>query len=133
MAVTRRRVMSSRGSFIFEWTREHARRLAGQRERVLRYIYDATGGQTSEHVEIEAIQAELVARARTTYVQPGVLSGIPAWLGKMDEAFGYVERAFEERDALLISLTTWPGWRAMWDDPRYARMLERLKLRNPRS
>jgi hypothetical protein len=39
----------------------------------------------------------------------------------------------EERDALLISLTTWPAWRAMWDDPRYEHMLERLKLCNPRS
>ena len=81
----------------------------------------------------EAVQAELVARSRTTYVQAGVLSGIPAWLGRMDEAFGYVERAFEERDALLIGMTTWPGLRAIWDDPRYERVLERLKLRNPRA
>jgi tetratricopeptide (TPR) repeat protein len=79
-----------------------------------------------------AIQAELEARGRSGYMQGTVLAVIPAWLGEMDEAFAHLERAYEERDGVLIALTTWPGFRAAWEDPRYEEMLARLKLFNPR-
>ena len=56
---------------------------------------------------------------------------IPGWLGDMDEAFSHLERAYEERDGVLIAITTWPAFRPLWDDPRHGEMLRRLKLDDP--
>ena len=78
-----------------------------------------------------AVQGELEARSRTGYVQGSVMSVIPAWLGDMDEAFSHLERAYEERDGVLIAITTWPAFRPLWGDPRHGEMLRRLKLGDP--
>ena len=79
-----------------------------------------------------AAQAELEARGRSGYMQGTVLAVIPAWLGDMDGCYAHLERAYQERDGVLIAMTTWPGFRAVWEDPRYDEMLSRLKLSNPR-
>jgi tetratricopeptide (TPR) repeat protein len=92
-------------------------------------MLEALSGQTDA---AEHIQAELEARSRTGYIQGSVLSMIPAYLGRLDEAFSHLERAYEERDGVLIAITTWPGFRAVWADPRYDQLLERLELPNPR-
>jgi hypothetical protein len=81
----------------------------------------------------ERIQTELETRSRGGYVQGSVLSAIPACLGRMDEAYAHLDRAFDERDGVLIAITTWPGFRWLWDDPRYEQMLARLNLSDPRA
>jgi non-specific serine/threonine protein kinase len=82
--------------------------------------------------EAEALQAELVARSRSTYIQPTILAFIPAWLGTFDEGFAYLEQAIEERDGVIIAVTTWPNCRPYWNQPRFAEILKRLNLRDPR-
>jgi TolB-like protein/Flp pilus assembly protein TadD len=82
--------------------------------------------------EAEALQAELVARSRSTYIQPTIMAFIPAWLGKFEEGFAYLEQAIEERDGVIIAVTTWPNCRPFWNHPRFAEILKRLNLRAPR-
>lgn len=84
--------------------------------------------------EAEALQAELVARSRSSFVQPTVMAFIPTWLGKFDEAFDYLGQAIEERDGVVIGITTWPNCRPLWSQPRFAEILKRLNLfATPRS
>jgi len=82
--------------------------------------------------EAETLQAELVARSRSTFIQPSVLAFVPAWLGNFDEGFAYLEQAIKERDGVVIGVTTWPNCRPYWSQPRFAEILQRLNLRDPR-
>jgi TolB-like protein/tetratricopeptide (TPR) repeat protein len=85
---------------------------------------------TGRVAEAESIQAELVARSRTAYVQGTILSLIPAWLGRLDEGIEYLERAVEERDGVCIALTSWPMCAPFWSHQRYRQLLERIGLRD---
>ena len=58
----------------------------------LRGISLANLGRTSE---VDALYRELSDRAIRDYVQPTPLAMIAAALGRMDEAFGHVERALD--------------------------------------
>jgi serine/threonine-protein kinase len=78
--------------------------------------------------EAEKIDCELKNRARVFYVQPMVLAFLAAWRGLFDEAFACLDRAVEERDSILIALTTWPMCKPLRADPRYDVLLARLGL-----
>jgi len=109
---------------------EEAVRLSGRHPWSLAELgsFHAMMGETTQ---AEAVHRELIARSCTFYVQGFILSLIPAWLGRMDEAFVHVEQAFAERDPVLLAITSWPTTRPLWSDPRYSEMLSRLKLRQP--
>ncbi len=76
----------------------------------------------------DSFQAELLARAKTGYMQGTTLAMIPGNLGRMDEAYGWLERAFAERDPIVLCITNWPTVRPLHDDPRYDPFLQRLGL-----
>ncbi|OLE85018.1 MAG: hypothetical protein AUF76_01865 [Acidobacteria bacterium 13_1_20CM_2_65_9] len=86
----------------------------------------ATAGRTADAA---AIQAELVARAGTTYISPISLSLIPLTLGHVDESVRYLERAFEAKDPMLIGTTNWPLYSEARRDPRVQRIFERMGVR----
>jgi tetratricopeptide (TPR) repeat protein len=86
----------------------------------------ATAGRTADAA---AIQAELVARAGTTYISEISLSLIPLTLGHVDESVRYLERAFEAKDPMLIGTTNWPLYSEARKDPRVQRIFERMGVR----
>ncbi len=49
---------------------------------------------------------ELAARSRTDYVQPAVLCVLAACAGRMDDSAGWLERAVEIRDSLILANIT---------------------------
>lgn len=57
-----------------------------------------------------------------------------AWLagslGKLDLAFDFLDKAYEERDTLMIFSHVYTEWfcPAMWVDPRFKAILDRMKL-----
>ena len=61
-----------------------------------------------------------------------VLPSIPAraWLamGELDAAFRCLEQAVDVRDTTLVLLPQWPGYDPARSDPRYERLLERVRL-----
>jgi serine/threonine-protein kinase len=89
--------------------------------------------RTGHTKEAEAIQSELVARSKSSYVQGTILSGIPAWLGHFDEAFDFLEQAAVERDGVIIAITSWPTLKPLWQQERYDALLKQLGLTNPRA
>ena len=66
-------------------------------------------------------------RAKREYVEPSQFARIYAYLGEKDEAFEWLEKAFEER-ADLRGLKVSPDFDPLRDDPRFQDLLRRMNL-----
>jgi len=104
-----------------------ALRLSGRHSWAL-MEWGALHAMTGDRAEAEATYAELLARSRTSYIQGLSLCAIPAWLGRLDDAFAHLERSYAERDSILLVITSWPMCKPLWDDPRCQDLLDRLGL-----
>ncbi|MGA7926856.1 MAG: hypothetical protein WCA20_12745 [Candidatus Sulfotelmatobacter sp.] len=62
------------------------------------------------------------------YVDFYQLATIYAGLGEKDEAFQWLEKAYEEHSSSMPSLATDPFWYVMRSDPRYTDLLRRMGL-----
>jgi Flp pilus assembly protein TadD len=87
-------------------------------------IYSASG----KMAEAEAIYDELLARSRREYVQPFVFVWLSAVLGRTDEAFEWLERAYDERDPILAVLKHYRPLDFLRDDPRFDALFKRMGL-----
>jgi tetratricopeptide (TPR) repeat protein len=93
----------------------------------LAYCY-ARAGRSEE---ARAMAADLERRAELTYVSPMSIAIIYLGLGDDDLAFAWLERAYELRALALPFLVTDARWYALADDPRYADLVERIRLPVP--
>ncbi len=62
------------------------------------------------------------------YVSPYCIGVICNGLDQPAEALTWLERAFDERDPWMAFLKVEPKWRNLRDNPRFVRLLNRLKL-----
>jgi hypothetical protein len=53
---------------------------------------------------------------------------VSAGLGRKDEAFEWLERAYEEREALLVWVKVQPAFDPLRDDPRFDALLKKIGL-----
>ena len=83
---------------------------------------------SGDRLRAESIYDELVDRSRSEYVPPTTLSLVSAVLGRADEAFEWLDRAYEERDALLNWVKIGPHYDPLRDDPRFSSLLKRMEL-----
>jgi hypothetical protein len=67
----------------------------------------------------------LEAIARERYVPPYAVALVHAGLGHHDEAFAWLERAFQTRDVHLLFLPADPKWDAFRADRRFAALIAR--------
>jgi eukaryotic-like serine/threonine-protein kinase len=65
--------------------------------------------------------------AKYGYVSPVQFAVLHAQLGQKDEAFSWLEKAFEERQPLLNFLKADPQFEPLRSDPRFAEMVRRVK------
>ena len=82
-------------------------------------------GMTSQ---AEAVLREMDALSRQRFVTSYGIALVHAGLGHKDEAFGWLDRAFEERSHWLVWLRLDPRWANLRDDPRFAKLIERIKF-----
>ncbi len=66
-------------------------------------------------------------RAQREHVEPTRFAIIYAQLGEKDEAFEWLEKAFEEGQD-MNNLKVHPIWDPLRDDPRFQDLLRRLNL-----
>ncbi len=85
----------------------------------------ALAGKTEEAVEI---LDELRAASTRGYVPPVALAFVYAGLGKIDDAFHWLDKAADERDGLLIYLKVGSAFDKLRSDPRFSGMLTRVGL-----
>jgi len=72
---------------------------------------------------------ELIDRSRREYVPSTCFVWIHTALGQEDEAFEWLERAYEAKDFDLFFLNVDPDYEPLRDDPRFDDLLRRVGLR----
>jgi TolB-like protein len=90
----------------------------------LGHLYACAG----ESAEARAILDELRSRARKTYVPAYDLALVCAGLGRTDEAFEWLDKAFEERSGWLTYLKAEPRLDSLRGDSRFHGLLRRVRL-----
>ena len=76
--------------------------------------------------EARGILAGLEDELKTKYISAVNFAKIYAGLGETDRFFESLQKAYEERSALLIWLNVWPIFDILRPDPRFTRLLRRV-------
>ena len=90
---------------------------------LLGHAYAASGKRS----EAQRILAEL-DQQKQRYVSPYTIATIYAGLGEKDQAFKWIEKAYEERDIWLMNLKVDPVLKNLRSDPRFGNLLQRIGL-----
>jgi eukaryotic-like serine/threonine-protein kinase len=90
----------------------------------LAYAYGVLG----EKQEAEKILQDLLEQSKRQYVSPYSFALIHIGLEDKDQAFEYLEKAFEQREDAMISLKVNPRFDSLRTDPRFQDLLKRLGL-----
>jgi TolB-like protein/Tfp pilus assembly protein PilF len=78
--------------------------------------------------EAEAIRQELHARETQAYVAPLCFAEIAIALGEIDQAFEWLERAYQHRSPFLVALAVSPFYDGLRGDERFSVMLKKMGL-----
>lgn len=78
--------------------------------------------------EARQIISELNARAKTRFVPAYSIAQIHAGLGDTESTIEYLEKAYAERDALMVFLKVEPKWHGLRGDRRFADLMRRMNL-----
>ena len=76
----------------------------------------------------ESVLEALLAASSQRYVAPVSLAIIYGALGRMDEAFEWMEMGFDVRDDYLMVLQVDPRLDSLRPDPRFRDLIRRMKL-----
>ncbi|HXU40043.1 MAG TPA: tetratricopeptide repeat protein [Blastocatellia bacterium] len=90
---------------------------------LLAHAYAASGNRA----EAERLLVEL-GRQKQRYVSPYTVATIYAGLGQKDQAFKWLDKAFEERDIWLMNLRVDPLFKPLRSDGRFTILLQRIGL-----
>ena len=88
-------------------------------------------GRVGEKSEAEQILEQLDLMRRDQYVSAMDSAMVALGLGRLDEAFQWVEKALEEKSGWLVYLGTDHRLAPLRGDPRFAQVVGRLGLQNP--
>jgi hypothetical protein len=69
---------------------------------------------------------ELKEQSKQRWVPPSLVSLIHLELGEKDEAFEWLEKAYESRDEWLVGLKNDPRFDGLRSDPRLLDLLQRM-------
>jgi TolB-like protein/DNA-binding winged helix-turn-helix (wHTH) protein len=90
----------------------------------LGYVHAATG----ERTQAREVLRELTNRSEQRHVSPYLIATLYAGLGENDHAFAWLEKAYEERDYLLVLLRVDPRLDSLREDERFTSLLGRVGL-----
>ncbi len=94
---------------------------------ILGYVCAKTG----QPEEARRILNEFAARSKEAYVAPTHFAWVYAGLDERDRMFEWLERAYQERDLLLLSTLPDPLLAEFRTDPRFVDLLRRVGLPSP--
>ena len=84
--------------------------------------------KTGDSAKARAVLKELKSISSKRYVPAASLAMLCYVLGEKDEAFTWLEKAFQDRDMRLCRLKVDPRWDSMRSEPRFIEMLKRIGL-----
>jgi hypothetical protein len=89
---------------------------------------DAAGYQEAKDVIARSTLEGLNELARDEYVSPIEFARFHAQLNEKDEAFRWLEKAFQERSTQIVFLKVVKDWDNLRSDPRFADLVKRIGL-----
>jgi tetratricopeptide (TPR) repeat protein len=106
------------------------RNKAGQISLYRRYAHDyaINGYQWTKQEELRLELARLQSAAKTEPVRPIAFARLHARLGEKDQAFFFLDKAYQERSARLLTLKSDPSFDGLRSDTRYVALLRRIGL-----
>lgn len=78
--------------------------------------------------QAQKVIAQLNAASKIHYVPPYFLGVVHAALGDKDNAFSWLEKAYEDHDSYLVRLKVDPVMDPLRSDPRFGKLLHRMNL-----
>ncbi len=93
-------------------------------QATLAYAYGLLG----QKEEAQKILNDLLELSKRQYVSPYNFALIYIALGDKDQAFDYLDKAFERREDSLVSLKVNPRFDSLRSDPRFDSLLKRIGL-----
>ena len=105
---------------------EHAVRITGRRQSYYVALLGGAYAAAGRRSDALQIRDELDVRGRTEYVPPFHLVFLLLQLGDLDEVFAALERACEERNALVWWVRECAVYDPLRGDPRFPGILERI-------
>jgi len=104
---------------------QKAAALSGLRDSAhLAYAYAVTGDRATA----ERIVGDLVASSSRRYVSPFHIAMAYAGLGRVDDAFGFLQRGYEERASFMDGVKVTAAFAPLHRDPRWSRLLSKMSL-----
>jgi DNA-binding winged helix-turn-helix (wHTH) protein/tetratricopeptide (TPR) repeat protein len=94
------------------------------RMSALAHLYAVTGRKS----EAEALLNQLLERVETHYVSATLIAEVYVALGRFEQAFDWLNRAYAERSSMLPSLATSPKWDSLRQDSRFEVLMNRVGL-----
>jgi len=85
----------------------------------------AVSGQTRE---ARKIVNDLENRAKRTYISSFDIAVVYAGLGDRDQAFAWLEKAYDERARPMLGLKVSPRLDPLRSDPRFTILMRRMKV-----
>lgn len=82
--------------------------------------------QSGKLAEARKILSELKQQSKRTYVSPSVFASLYLAIGESDQAFAWFDKAFNDRDNMMILLKVEPYFDPFRSDPRFTKLLERV-------
>jgi tetratricopeptide (TPR) repeat protein len=84
--------------------------------------------RSGRQAEARKIIADLQEQSKRRYVAPTVIASIYAALGEKDQAFVWLDKAYDEHDFILVLLKVEPMFDDLRSDPRFTAQLQRVGL-----
>ncbi len=97
-----------------------------QTETIVAYVY-AVSGRRGEALKMAE---DLEAKALKKELSPFLMAEVYAGLGERDKAFGWLERAFQERSNWLVFVKVQHRLKPLRGDSRFADLLKRIGFEN---
>ncbi len=85
-----------------------------------------TYAKMGRRADAHRVLDQLIEKSRRQYVTADSIAAVYLALGDKEEAFRWLERAFDEHSAPMYSLAWHPASRALRSDPRFADLLRRM-------
>ncbi len=82
-----------------------------------------------KRAEARNIIVELARTSKSVTVPPCYIAGIYSTLGERDQAFEWLEKAYQVRDYQIVPIMIDPVFTSIRSDPRYTDLLRRMGLR----
>jgi len=84
--------------------------------------------KSDRKTEARRIADDLKEQSKRRYISPCVIASIYAALGEKDQAFVWLEKAYEAHDFILVLLKVEPMFDNLRSDPRFTILLKRVGL-----